>query len=87
MRGLLRGDSSERTPMTTGTSYFVSRAAAVRYYADYESGTRSGKRFQAEHAVDTKLAEGSIHIGEPPLKPGETLSVIDAGTRYAVTTC
>jgi hypothetical protein len=61
--------------MIVGTSYFVNKAAAVRYYA-YEHATESN--------IDRKLAEGLIHIGEPPTKPGEWLKLIDDGTRYAV---
>jgi len=63
--------------MTYGTSYFVSHAAAVRYYRAYEGAG-------AKRAVERKLSEGSIHIGKPALKPGEVLSVIDNGTRYQI---
>jgi hypothetical protein len=59
-----------------GTSYFVSLAAAVRYYRDVEDNPVG--------AVARKVTAGEIHIGKPVLKEGETLSVIDAGTRYAV---
>lgn len=61
--------------MQVGTSYFVSKAAAVRYYA-YEGAT--------EATIERKLAEGLIHIGKPPLQNGQRLTVIDDGTRYAV---
>lgn len=61
--------------MIIGTSYFVSKAAAVRYYA-YEHATESD--------IDRKLAEGLIHVGKPDLKPGDRLSTIDSGTRYAI---
>lgn len=61
--------------MQIGTSYFVSKSAALRYYA-YEGATES--------SIERKLAEGLIHIGKPPLKPGERLLVIDDGTRYAI---
>lgn len=64
--------------MMYGTSYFVSFAHAVRYYRDYEGRN-------AQHVVERKLSEGEIHIGEPPLKCGDVLSIIDKGTRYAVT--
>ena len=65
--------------MTTyGTSYFVSTAAAIRYYRDYEGDN-------ARAAVQRKLTEGEIHIGKPALKPGQVLSIIDNGTRYAIT--
>jgi hypothetical protein len=62
--------------MQVGTSYFVSHAAAVRYYRDYES--------DPVRAVETKLREGSIHIGRPTLKPGQKLFLIDSHTRYAI---
>jgi hypothetical protein len=62
-------------PITYGTSYFVNMQAALSYYAEY------GER----DAVARKIREGGIHIGRPPLKSGETLSLIDGGRRYAVT--
>lgn len=63
--------------MTVGTSYFVSRELAIRYYRPYhyEDTTR---------AVGAKLAGGEIHIGKPPLQPGDKLLIIDEGTRYAI---
>jgi hypothetical protein len=61
--------------MRIGTSYFVSRDAAIRYYKRYG---------EDEHGVASKLFNGEIHLGEPPLKPGETLNVIDDGTRYEI---
>lgn len=60
-----------------GTSYFKDRAAAVRYYRNYEGAN-------AEDAVTRKLAEGQIHLGEPPHKPGDTLRLIDNGTRWEI---
>lgn len=58
-----------------GTSYFVSRAAAVRYYEDQgDDGA----------AVDQMIAAGTIHIGKPPLKPGQRLSVIAGEGRYQI---
>lgn len=59
-----------------GTSYFPTRGNAIRYYRDYE-----GK--DAATAVDRKLAAGEIHIGKPPLKPGDVLTIEDC--RYHVT--
>ncbi len=62
-----------------GTSYFVSRRAAERYYKPY-----------AEHGDDVKawvgrkLAEGEIHIGVPHLKDGEKLSIIPGEGRYQI---
>ena len=62
--------------MRYGTSYFVSRAAAGRYYSAYED--------DAARAVARKLADGEIHIGKPPLKPGQRLSVIPGEGRYQI---
>lgn len=64
--------------MTTviGTCYFVSLAAAVRYYHDYEH--------DAESAVKKKLAEGSIHVGKPALKIGQTLKLNTEEGRYFI---
>ena len=61
---------------TWGTCYFVNHEAAVKYYGAYE--------LDAAKAVETKLKEGSIAIGKPMLRSGQTLIVIDGGTRYAV---
>jgi hypothetical protein len=62
--------------MTYGTSHFVDLAAALKYYKAYGYD---------KPAVKQKLAEGQIHLGPPTLKPGETLRVIDNGTRYQIT--
>lgn len=59
----------------TGTAHFVSRAAAISYYAEYGNDVAE---------IDRKLAEGEIHIGKPSTKPGERLSLIDEGRRYAI---
>lgn len=65
-----------------GTSYFASRRAAERYYADY-SDYGSAARSVAQWVSD-KLAAGEIHLGKPPLKAGEVCVLIDNCTRYAV---
>ncbi len=62
--------------MIVGTSYFKSKAAAIRYYRPYGFDRA---------AVEQKLAEGEIHIGVPPTKPGDTLQLIDGGTRWQIT--
>jgi hypothetical protein len=64
--------------MKIGTSHFVSRAAAVRYYR------AQGGEPDAEHAVKRKLAEGLIHIGEPALKPGQRLEQDASEGRYFI---
>ncbi len=61
---------------TTGTNYFKDLLAVLKYYGPYGYN---------EKDVHSKLADGEIHIGKPALKPGETLSLIDDGTRYAIT--
>ena len=60
----------------TGTSYFVSMAKAIRYYALYED--------DAEAVTKRKLEAGEIHIGKPPMKKGDKLTIIDNGARYAI---
>ncbi len=61
--------------MIVGTSHFVSKAAALRYYR-YEHAT--------PETIERKLEAGLIHIGEPAVAPGQKLILIDDGTRYAV---
>ena len=63
--------------MTYGTSHFVSKAAAVRYYRPYEQ--------EATKAVDRKLAEGQIHIGVPELKNGQQCYLNADEGRYFIT--
>lgn len=62
--------------MRTGTSHFVTRAAAIRYYEVFGYDTKD---------VEAKLAEGEIHIGPPTLKDGERLGMMDGG-RYSIVT-
>lgn len=54
----------------SGTAHFSTLAHAERYYCSKET-------------VEAKLAEGSIFIGKPTLKPGQTLKV-DPDGRYHV---
>lgn len=60
-----------------GTPYFVSLAHAIAYYRPYGYD-------DVRAAVQRKLAEGEIHLGAPPLKAGERLTLIDEGKRYAI---
>lgn len=61
-----------------GTSHFVSRAAAERYYRDY------GYSDVAE-AVTRKLAEGEIHIGKPmTCEPDERITLDAREGRYVI---
>lgn len=62
--------------MRTGTSHFVSYPRAVKYYSVYESDPVA--------AVNRRLHAGEIHIGRPPIKPGQRLVMIDNGLRYAI---
>lgn len=70
--------------MKTGTCYFPSYGAAMRYYRPYVGVIVRGAQVHELRAmVDQKLNEGEIHIGKPALKPGETLSIED--NRYHIT--
>jgi len=69
----------QSNPSRWGTSYFVSRSAAERYYKDYE-----GSLAQAKIAVAHKIASGDIHIGRPPLKAGQKAFLLDGGKRYGI---
>jgi len=70
--------------MTTqyGTSHFVSFTKACDYYRDYEPDATPA---ELERHVRNKIDEGDISIGQPDIKAGETLSIIEDGTRYAIT--
>lgn len=63
----------------TGTSYFPSIMDAENYYTPYWN---SAKDRDFTRWVRLKIASGEIHIGKPPLKPGETLFIKD--NRYHV---
>lgn len=63
--------------LIVGTAYFVSKSKAARYYRDYEGD-------DGYAAVNRKLDTGEIHIGKPPMKTGDTLIVLDGGTRYGI---
>ncbi|OQX10477.1 MAG: hypothetical protein BWK73_20020 [Thiothrix lacustris] len=62
--------------ITIGTAHFVSKVAANRYYKPYG--------FNAAD-VQRKLDDGDIKLDKPALCIGQTLQLIDEGTRYAVT--
>lgn len=61
----------------TGTAYFKSMSRAAHYFA--EQGDED-----AAVTVANKLRDGEIHIGRPPLLPGQALVLIDNGTRWAI---
>jgi hypothetical protein len=81
--------------MKTGTCYFPSYGAALRYYRPYvghpvfmggeahPARLKRTKDAECRALVDQKLNEGEIHIGKPALKPGQTLSIED--NRYHIT--
>lgn len=75
--------------MKTGTCYFPSYGAAMRYYRPYndlEHPTCVPSRARTaslRRLVDRKLNAGEIHIGKPDLKPGQTLTI--EGNRYHIT--
>ena len=56
-----------------GTCYFRFKSDAIAYYADYGF---------ASEDVDRKIAEGEIHIGVPPMLPGDKLYSEDG--RYGI---
>ncbi len=60
-----------------GTSYFVSRSAAERYY-------KSQGYDDAKETVRDKIRSGDIHIGRPPVKAGQRVITVDGGKRYAI---
>jgi hypothetical protein len=67
--------SKKCNPSVWGTSYFASKGAAIRYYKPYGYD---------KEAVESKIRQGEIHIGRPPVKPGQTLKLIDGATRFAI---
>lgn len=70
--------------MKTGTCYFPSYGAAMRYYRPYEGVIVRGAQMQdLRRSVDQKLNAGEIHIGKPELRPGDTLTIED--NRYHIT--
>lgn len=65
--------------MRIGTCHFVSEHKAVSYYI-----AQGLSREETTRAVIDLITNGEIKIGKPELKAGETLVVIDGGTRYAI---
>jgi hypothetical protein len=61
--------------IATGTNYFVSEGAAMVYYRAYGLWRTD---------VENKITRGEIHIGPPPLKPGQRAVLnVDEG-RYFI---
>jgi len=61
--------------MITGTHYFLSFLSAVRYYKPYGFD---------EADIQGKLNAGEIKIGNPPIRQGQKLVMIDRATRWAI---
>lgn len=58
------------------TENFVSKEAALRYY-----GAQGNV---AMEDIEKKVSDGSIKIGKPELKEGESLLLLDGGARYGI---
>ena len=70
-----------------GTSYFPTRADAINHYRPYLGDpyylggdttprkTKKEKDIECDKWVAQKIFHGEIHIGKPPLKPGESLFI------------
>jgi hypothetical protein len=83
--------------MTTGTSHFVSLAAAVAYYRPYlgepvfaggdATPQKTKRQLDRENAaaVQQKLDAGEIHIGPPQIKPAQRLQINRSEGRYFIT--
>lgn len=65
-----------------GTSHFVSFTKACDYYKG--QGMDDLTPAALEREIRAKIDDGEISIGQPELKPGDRLLVIDDGTRYAI---
>lgn len=63
--------------MIIGTSYFVDKAAAVRYYAPYGYDST---------AVQAMFDADEIHLGKPPLARGDAAKIDRAEGRYYILT-
>lgn len=61
-----------------GTCNFISRFAAIRYYAS------QGYDGDVDKVVTEKLADGLINIGKPKAQPGQTIGVIVGEGRYYI---
>ena len=63
--------------MRYGTHHFYNKQSACRYYKDYGY-------IDVHKAVQRKLDEGDIALGPPPTQLGDTVRLIDGGTRYEI---
>lgn len=75
--------------MRFGTCHFVTLRAARVYYAPYLGldwyRSDSSKREKIAAYVAGKTNSGEIKIGPPPLRPGDSLSIIEGEGRYLIT--
>lgn len=58
-----------------GTSYFLNRYRANKYYNQYGYSAQD---------VEDKIEKGEIFIGKPPLNPGEVLILNPKEGRYFI---
>ena len=68
--------------MRIGTAHFVNFTKACDYYRN--QGNDELTPAELEKLVRAKIEDDEIQIGQPTLKHGERLLVIDGGTRYAI---
>ena len=68
-----------------GSSYFVSATHAFNYYKDYIGSYKNTakKRTELRTYVSELLADGTIHVGKPPVSLGQVTG-INAEGRYMV---
>ena len=58
-----------------GTSHFVTREAAIRYFS---------AQCYTRLSIDEKFKTGEIKVGKPELKAGEKLFIIKSEGRYQI---
>jgi hypothetical protein len=66
--------------ISVGTNHFIDETAALRYYLPYYGGSYRDARF----AVETKIREGEIVIGQPQVGVDEILLVNQQEGRYFI---
>lgn len=68
-------------PKFTGTGYFDTQEAAIKYHT-WEAGLYGVPPESVPEIVESYLKEGYIHIGKPPLREGQSLLLDDEGRYY-----
>jgi hypothetical protein len=66
--------------ISVGTNHFIDETSAFRYYLPYYGGSYRDARF----AVETKIREGEIVIGQPQVGVDEILLVNQQEGRYFI---